>query len=316
MAFDDRFTKTELHKLENRLSEEYRKAYASMYVKAQEYFDKYDDRYWTEYAKYKNGEYTDSQFQAWVQTQISRGKGWEKVKRELANSMVSTNVIAAAYINGTTPDIYAVNANYTAYSIYKDYPNINFQLVDENTVKNLITESGNFTEFKRVHINKARDYEWNSRQIQSALISGIIQGHSIDEMAKSFLVVMQRNENSAIRNARTACTSAENAGRQTMLEQAKEKGIDVRKKWVSGHDGRVRDSHAHLDGQIRDIDKPFDNGLMYPADSSGAPAEVYNCRCTLTYVYPKYQPNEKSVERYQEYLEKRKKATAKENKNG
>ena len=63
--------------------------------------------------------------------------------------------------------------------------------------------------------------------------------------------------------------------------KAKEKGADVVKQWDSTLDGRTRSSHARLDGEIREIDEPFSNGLMFPGDPDGEAAEVCNCRCSL-----------------------------------
>lgn len=60
-------------------------------------------------------------------------------------------------------------------------------------------------------------------------------------------------------------------------------GIKVRKRWVATKDERTRASHADLDGEIVDYDKPFSNDLMYPGDPSGPAVEVYNCRCTTAY---------------------------------
>lgn len=63
--------------------------------------------------------------------------------------------------------------------------------------------------------------------------------------------------------------------------KAKEKGADVVKQWDSTLDGKTRTSHINVDGQIRELDEPFSNGLMFPGDPSGEAAEVCNCRCAL-----------------------------------
>lgn len=62
--------------------------------------------------------------------------------------------------------------------------------------------------------------------------------------------------------------------------RAKNIGADVVKQWDAALDSRTRESHVAVDGEIREIDKPFSNGLMYPGDPAGAAAEVCNCRCT------------------------------------
>lgn len=63
-------------------------------------------------------------------------------------------------------------------------------------------------------------------------------------------------------------------------QRAKGIGADVVKQWDATLDSRTRESHAAVDGEIREIDKPFSNGLMFPGDPAGAAAEVCNCRCT------------------------------------
>lgn len=62
---------------------------------------------------------------------------------------------------------------------------------------------------------------------------------------------------------------------------AKDRGADLLKQWDAALDARTRDSHAKVDGEIRELDKPFSNGLMFPGDPHGGAAEVVNCRCAL-----------------------------------
>lgn len=61
---------------------------------------------------------------------------------------------------------------------------------------------------------------------------------------------------------------------------AKKKGADVVKQWDAALDGRTRDSHRMVDGEIKELDEKFSNGLMFPGDPNGSAAEVVNCRCT------------------------------------
>jgi hypothetical protein len=65
------------------------------------------------------------------------------------------------------------------------------------------------------------------------------------------------------------------------LYAAKDMGADVLKQWDSALDNRTRPTHRVVDSEIRELDKPFSNGLQYPGDSSGGAAEVVNCRCAL-----------------------------------
>lgn len=60
--------------------------------------------------------------------------------------------------------------------------------------------------------------------------------------------------------------------------------IGFTKQWVVSGLGNTRDSHAAMDGEVVDMDEPFqleDCKMMYPHDGSmGAPAgEIINCAC-------------------------------------
>jgi SPP1 gp7 family putative phage head morphogenesis protein len=119
------------------------------------------------------------------------------------------------------------------------------------------------------------------KKINAETLQGILQGESMDKIAKRLRNVQEMNKTQAIRSARTIVTGAENKGRQDSYARAEADGIILQKEWLATNDGRTRHSHAVLDGAIVDQDKKFDNGLMYPGDPSGRPEEVYNCRCTL-----------------------------------
>ena len=111
-----------------------------------------------------------------------------------------------------------------------------------------------------------------------------MQGESIPDISKRLTHVTEMNLTSAIRNARTATTSAENRGRMDSYHRAQDMGVQIVKVWMATNDERTREEHLELDGQEREIDEPFENSIgkiMYPGDPDADPANVYNCRCTL-----------------------------------
>ena len=119
------------------------------------------------------------------------------------------------------------------------------------------------------------------KKINAETLQGILQGESMDKIAKRLRNVQEMNKTQAIRSARTIVTGAENKGRQDSYARAEADGIILERTWLATNDSRTRHSHAVLDGETKPIDIPFSNGLMYPGDPDGEPSEVYNCRCTL-----------------------------------
>lgn len=201
----------------------------------------------------------------------------ERTAAELAN----VNKTALTYINGQLPDVYSINYNVLAPTV-DGVGGYSFALVDEDTVKHLATTDKSLLPYKQ--LDEKADIRWNVKKMNSEVLQGILQGEPMDRIAVRLAKVVDMNATSAIRNARTMVTGAENKGRQDSYAMATADGIILQKEWISTNDSRTRHSHAALDGATVDQDKKFDNGLMYPGDPSGSPEEVYNCRCSVAAV--------------------------------
>lgn len=119
------------------------------------------------------------------------------------------------------------------------------------------------------------------KDIQSEISRGIATGLSYSVMARNIDSKANVGFNKAMRIARTEGHGVQVQAANDAQHAAKRMGADVVKQWDAALDGRTRDSHRILDGEIRELDEPFSNGMMYPSDPSGGAAEVVNCRCAL-----------------------------------
>ncbi len=218
---------------------------------------------------------------------------YRRMTEKLARDISSVNEKAMAYVNGRLPKVYATNYNEFSKELENEQMGISFELVDESTVRNLAMTDNTLLPYKKV--NGKKDVRWNVQRLNAEVMQGILQGEPMDKIASRFSNVLGMNEASAIRNARTSVTSAENKGRIDMLHDARKKGVIADKIWIAAHDSRTRHWHSDLDGVEKAMDEPFENviiaskiksypdKIMYPGDPDAAPANTYNCRCTLGY---------------------------------
>ena len=282
-----KLTDKELAALEKRIRDMYKAASDELSDVINEYFKNFKARDEKYKAMVEAGEWTEEEYRQWRLAQIGRGKRFEALRDDLAERIYKANEVAAAYINDATPGIYSLNRNYTAYTIEQVAGNVGFTLWDEETVRRLLVEEPNLMP----HYPEARavrrgiDLAYSKQQITAAVTSGILQGKSIDGIAKDLQGrIFDMEWSSAVRAARTAVTGAQNAGRQDQYEKAAEMGIKVRKRWIATKDMRTRHEHGMADGQVVDVDEPFIVGgeeMMFPGDPSGSAWNVYNCRCTM-----------------------------------
>ena len=284
-----KFTDEEIEKLEKRFAEEYQKALVEMENKASDYFEKFQKKDAKKRAELGMGKITEKEYKTWRDGQMAHGKGYTDLVNQLAQDMSSTNQMAMAALGERLPDIYSVSSNYQAYEMCKETgANISFGLVDHRTIEEVVKADEMFLPPKT---DIKADERWNARKINSALTQGILQGDAIPKIADRLEQVSNMNRRASVRNARTMCTSAENAGRMSRFNEAEEKfGLLFDKIWISSNDNRTRDSHKDMSmggvgGEQVPKDEEFSNGLMYPADPNGEPKEVYNCRCTMKSEY-------------------------------
>ena len=119
------------------------------------------------------------------------------------------------------------------------------------------------------------------KKITAQVSRGIATGMSFQQVAQQLAGYTNIGYNNAVRIARTEGHRIQVQSAMDACHKAKDKGADVVKQWDATLDTRTRDSHQAVDGEIRELDKPFSNGLMFPGDPSGGAAEVVNCRCAL-----------------------------------
>lgn len=260
--------------------------YQQAQADAQEALAKFLKRFEKEDAKRRElvekGEMTKAEYKSWRSGQILRRRQLSSTLDQVSQAMTEANQVAMAALAGKLPEVYAENANYSAFWVCKETGlAVGFDLVDPDTVQHMLTAGEAL--FMAPDVNVAKDKLWNRKLMASQLTQGVLLGESIPKMARRVQRVTGSNYAAAVRTARTAVTGAENAGRVHSYKRAKDMGIKLQKEWLATLDGRTRHSHRQLDGQkIPNEDgAKFDNGCRYPGDPQGRYDEICNCRCTL-----------------------------------
>lgn len=304
------WTDDEIGKLQRRFDKSYGQAAKEMRKKLNDYLSQYGEAndQWRDMLK--SGDVTDEQYKAWLRSQSLRRDYLVDMCDTLARDASRTNRLATEMINDELPRVYAENANYAAYGI-ESHLRANthaFDLVDQSTVrrfmgmsddgqviKEVTTDKGivspPLVTMRKINFDEAKDVRWNRQKFNAALTQSILQGESIPNTAKRMAGVLNMGRNMAVRAARTAMTSAENAGRVDSYQRAKRLGIDLEQEWLATLDERTRHTHRELDGQHVPIGGKFKvpssgHELEFPGDPTAHPSEVWNCRCTLVAWFP------------------------------
>ena len=279
-----KWTDKELKDMEYHIGEIYEQALTEIDEKWAAYMDRADKRVSKLYNAYKNApegerEAALKKYQDALENVTFRDAYYREMVKDTATRLCNTNKIATAYMNGEMPNIYKVN--YDQIDPDALIPGIKYNMLDERTIAHLIKDGT----IPQREIDEKKDKTWNTKQIGSTVLQGILQGESIKDISKRLMPIVNKNEASAVRNARTMTTCAENRGRLDRYADYESKGLVMAKVWIATGDDRTRDWHLTLDGQEVARDENFIDGegnpLMYPGDPDAAPETVWNCRCSM-----------------------------------
>lgn len=275
-----------LKKYERRIKKEYTQAYKELKATYKDYMRKYKIKYDIKRKQLKNGEITKADFDYWVKGQLLIGERWQEMCNTMAQDLQLVSEKAKSIVHGYSADAYALNHDYATFLIEKGSQiNTSYTLYNRQTVERLIMQKQVLPDpgqLVKGEIARGEAIKWRKGKIQSVVLQSVLQGESIEESAKRIADNLStRNFNAAMRYARTAMTGAQSAGRVDGMKRALDLGISTKKQWMATADSRTRDSHRAIDGEIVDIRDTFSNGLEYPGDPHGSPAEVWNCRCTI-----------------------------------
>lgn len=229
-----------------------------------------------------------------------RNEQFQAMVDSVTLDMAQVNQMALDYIHGELPEIYAINyvqANEIVTSL-----GLNFTLPNKKAIIQMIEKGDVKTPFMRTNrfIKIPKDQRWNTKFINSQVLQGIIQGEDIRKISKRIFPeimnkttyegltpqgIKKRNQQAAVRNARTLVTGAENSGKWDSYKDLNNRGLVLKKVWIATGDKRTRDWHLMMDGQERELDEVFEDGngdkLRYPADPQAEARTVYNCRCAM-----------------------------------
>lgn len=277
-----RLTDEKLEEMEKRLSAIYSRAEKEIQQTADEYFSKFSKQDEAKRKLLEQGKITEDEYIKWRKGKVMYGRRFTEMKEQCAKQLLNVNQIALAYVNGELPEVYAINYN-AIESAVDGVGGYSFTLVDADTVRNLAVTDTSLLPYKQ--LDPAKDIPWNMKKINAETLQGILQGESMDKIAKRMMNVQEMNKTQAIRSARTIVTGAENKGRQDSYKRAEKDGIVMKREWIATNDSRTRHWHAELDGVEVDIDEPWVNEfgeIMFPGDPSADPANTYNCRCSMS----------------------------------
>ena len=281
-------TDIKLEEMEKRLSAIYSRASKEIQQTADEYFSRFKAQDEKKRKLVEAGKLSEADYKKWRKNKILYGSRFKAMQEQCAQQLLRVNETAVAYINGELPEVYALNYNALEEAV-DGVGGYSFTLVDADTVRNLATTDGSLLPFKK--LDPKKDIPWNMQKINAETLQGILQGESIDKIAKRIQNVQAMNRNSAIRTARTIVTGAECKGRQDSYHRAQEDGIILRKYWLATYDKRARDWHreagnTYTEDKAIEIDDFFvvdGERMLHPGDAMhGASGHnLYNCRCSI-----------------------------------
>jgi uncharacterized protein with gpF-like domain len=150
-------------------------------------------------------------------------------------------------------------------------------------------------------------------RVANAINNGLALGQSYPAMMRDLKDMVNRDNFEIMRVLRTELHNSQEAGTAQAYDDVLAQGIKGRVVWLSSSDSRTRDTHAQMDGVVRDetVDPPMFHGAVgdtpYPGWEGMEPGERITCRCDIRFELDDVDPVGGRVdpkESYEEWKEK------------
>lgn len=145
------------------------------------------------------------------------------------------------------------------------------------------------------------------KSIRTALLNGLSEGKSYDQMARDVKKAVKKIYSSAITIVRTEGQAAINAGQDLAYYRAIENGVEGKVVWSATKDSVTRHTHRIMDGKAK-LNTGFFEPIhaQYPGDPNLSAEERCNCRCRTRFEIDGYSPQlmrtrEEGVIEYQNF---------------
>ena len=153
--------------------------------------------------------------------------------------------------------------------------------IDQTQVVNAVVNDVPLSESMYDHMGKT--VSTLKKRVNAELSRGLSQAYSWTKIARNIENVSKIGYSNAVRIARTEGHRIQNQSAMDAMKKVQDRGVKIMKQWISTLDRKTRPDHQKLDGQVREIDEPFEvNGHkgMHPG-AFGVAKEDINCRCRM-----------------------------------
>lgn len=180
------------------------------------------------------------------------------------------------------------------YSLHKQGIPLILPIDQEQVVKSLMTNSA-ISEglYKSLGADVKNLRKAISQEISRGLASNASYGEIVRNVANQVNIPKKRARTIVM----TETHRIKEEAAQSARVQARKEGCNIVKEWDATLDHKTRPTHRRLDGQIREVDEPFEidgKKAMQPG-GFGRPEEDCNCRC-ISLTRAKWALGEKELE--------------------
>ena len=214
----------------------------------------------------------------------------QRAANNIADEIASGGNRAAQAIAGAALGVYISSYLFALNDVREQIPQgIRFTQYTEHQLRVILADEAKspFTQvaYNRLGADPIAAKKKILPRLRIGLADSVMRGASIQQISRMIRNVINISYRQAVKIARTEMNRVANQGRLLGFEQAKsDHNIDMQKMWLSAFDERTRDAHLAANGQVVDLDKPFNVGgekLMFPGDPNGSAENVINCRCSV-----------------------------------